>query len=252
MKTQYDHLSCTSFLAATTRVTLTFLLATLPLQAYGANLITNRNALKGNDFLDWSSLGVLDPNNPFDFIFLENSFSAMSQGGLEVEVEIPLIPIVPPSPPLVFQTRAEGILTNYAEGDFVLFTGFNNPGPLTLSFNTPVFGAGTQVTVDDVFEFNIFQDVFDTNDSLIGSFQVPGTSSLELDNSAQFVGAISATANISKLVYRSDAGNFALGVNALSLVTLSASVPESSPLFGLGGVVVWGVVLQIKRPRKPR
>lgn len=58
-------------------ITLTVLLASFPLPIQAASLIpeikkiTNRAALKGNDRLDWSSLG---PTFPFPFNFLPNSF----------------------------------------------------------------------------------------------------------------------------------------------------------------------------------
>jgi hypothetical protein len=263
MKTDYYNLSFKSFLPQVTRITLTVLLATLPLRAYAVTLVTERNDLQGNDSLDWSNIPpserlpiMFPPQGNSVPILLENSFTAFSEGGLPVEVVIPepFIPSPPPLPlfPLFFQTRADGIPTNYAEGDFVLFTGFNNPGPLTLTFNTPVFGAGTQVTVDDVFEFDIFLEVFDSKDNLLDSFTVAGTSSLELDNSAQFVGVISNTANISKLVYRSDEMDFALGINALSLLTTPTPVPEPLTTLDLFIALGFGILFKKKLSDKTK
>jgi hypothetical protein len=90
-----------------------------------------------------------------------------------------------------------------------LFTGLisgpppavRNPGPLTITFDRPVAAAGTQ-----------------------------RTSSLALDNSAQFLGVRSDAANISRLVYSSPEGSRALGINALSI---AETVPEPSNIAAL-------------------
>jgi hypothetical protein len=114
------------------------------------------------------------------------------------------------TPPLLFQTLASpGIPTSFASGDFILFTGLRpgpppavgNPGPLTITFDPPVAAAGTQ-----------------------------RTSSLALDNSAQFLGVRSDAANISRLVYSSPEGSRALGINALSI---AETVPEPSNIAAL-------------------
>jgi hypothetical protein len=147
-----------------------------------------------------------------------------------------------PSPAFVFQTGFPpgGIPTNYASGDFVLFTGLQfgqfpspgNPGPITITFDEPVSGAGSQLTVDDTFEFTAFISALDVNNNLLGTFSTRGTSSVALDNSAQFIGIQSDIANISSLIFSSSEPNRAIGLNALSIATTPASVPE--PLTALG------------------
>ena len=209
-------------------------------------LVTQRAALGGNDLLDWFSLGqVFDPFSPDPSAFLPNSFSATSSGGLELNVDIP-----PPSsgsgitPPFVFQTGPlpNAIPTNFANGDFILFTGFNpvgfpslgNPGPLTITFETPVLGAGTQIAVDDTPSFIASISAFDDAGRELGSFSVPGTSSLALDNSAVFLGVLSDAPNISRLVLSSGEPERALGINPLSLVAveLTPGTPGDDRLFG--------------------
>ena len=209
-------------------------------------LVTQRTALGSNELLDWSSLGqVFDPFAPEPSAFLPNSFSTTTSGGLELNVEIP----TPSSgseitPPFVFQTGPlpNAIPTNFADGDFILFTGFTpmefpsvgNPGPLTITFETPVLGAGTQLTVDDTPSFVASISAFDDAGRELGTFSVSGTSSLELDNSAVFLGVLSDAPNISRLVLSSSEPERALGVNPLSLVTVetTAGTPDDDRLLG--------------------
>ena len=203
--------------------------------------LSDRASLGSNDQIDWSSLGPLD--DPFDpvsgFNILPNSFSATSQNGLELFLDIP--PAEPGiTPPFVFRTLpAPGIETNYGTGDFILFTGLlpapppapGNPGPLTITFDTPVLGAGAQIAVDDIFDFTAFISAFDDSDRLLGTFSVPGTSSVELDDSAVFLGIVSDTPNISRLVFSSDIPNSAIGINNLSIVNPNLTENENDELF---------------------
>ncbi len=233
---------------------ITAFIAILPLQVKAATLVTSRAALESNDQIDWSSLGkVFNPLNPNPSAFLPNSFLTTSQHGLGLTVDIPNLTGV--TPPFVFQTTSfpKGIPTNFDDGDFVLFTGLQpgtfpavgNPGPITISFAQPVFGAGTQITVDDTPDFTALISAFDQADNLLGSFSIPGTSSLSLDNSASFLGIRSDTANISRLVFSSSVPNRALGINRVSIV----AVPEPTPTLALLAVGVSGVILRRRQRR---
>jgi hypothetical protein len=209
-----------------------------PVKAASLTFVTERAALGSTDRLDWSILGLVQPPQPFKV--LPNSFSATSQQGLGTNVNIPLTATPGVTPPLLFQTLpAPGIATNFASSDFVLLTGLRpgpppavgNPGPLTISFDRPVAAAGTQIAVDDVFGFTAFISAFDSANNLLGSFSTLGTSSLLLDNSAQFLGVRSDVANISQLVYSSSENNRAVGINALSID--APAVPEPSNIVTL-------------------
>lgn len=208
-------------------------LVALPLPVKALTFVTDRTALRGNDQVDWSSLGETNPFN-----FLPNSFSAKSERGLGLSVDIPKLNLPGLTPPFVFQTLpSPGIPTNFAKGDFLLFTGLipgsfpapGNSGPITITFDKPVKAAGTQIAVDDTPEFTGFISAFDNANNLLGTFSAPGTSSLALDNSALFLGVLSDTANISRLVFSTSVPNRALAINTLSI----AAVPESSFTFGL-------------------
>ena len=249
---------------ASSLVILVTFLGTFNAPADALTLINERAKLGGNDFLDWSSLGkVFNPFNPNPADFLANSFSAASFRGMGVAVDIALPPAPPPfiTPPFVFQTLPLplGIPTNFAFGDFVLFTGLapiniiptpGNPGPLTLTFDEPVWAVGTQVAVDDATApYTVFLSAFDRDDNLLGNFSVMGTSSTNLDNSALFLGVSSDTQNIAKLVYSSSVPGKAFGINNLSLVI---SVPEPSSTVGLLVLGMVGALLKWKSlTRKP-
>ncbi|BCL35560.1 hypothetical protein [Nostoc sp. MS1] len=222
----------------------------LPLPTKAVTLVTERVTLKANDQLDWLSLGkVLNPLafNPADF--LPNSFSATSEGGLGLRVDIPSVARV--TPPFVFKTTLppNGIPTNFADGDLILLTGLRpgtfpaigNPGPLSITFKKPVLGAGTQISVDDISKYTLFVSAFDQTNTLLDTFSIQGTSSVELDNSAQFIGVRSNIPNISRLVFSSSEPNRAFGINRVSIV---AAVPESFSTLAILAFGVSGIVLK--------
>jgi hypothetical protein len=230
-----------------------------PTQALGITLVTNRAALGENDRVDWSSLGPIFPPAPFK-VLPPNSFTTTSAKGLGVNVSIP-IAAPPITPPLLFQTSSppSGIPTNFASGDFILFTGLNpatfpaigNPGPLTITFNTPVSAVGTQIAADDAtapYTVNIM--AYDLSNTLLGNFTIGATSSVALDNSAQFLGVSSDVANISRIVYSTSEPNRALGINALSIVQ---PVPEPFTIVGtiIGGTAAWKMKRKLKSIAKP-
>ncbi len=231
----------------------TALLIVSPASSQAASLITDRATLQGNDQLAWSSLGFTPP-----FQFLPNTFSATSQQGLPLNVQIP--PTSSPSitPPLVFQTLPPptGIPTNFAKGDFILLTGLTpgklpspgNPGPITISFNKSVFAAGAQVAVDDTTNFTASIAAFDRNNKLLGQFSVPATSSIALDNSAQFLGIRSDKADIASLVFSNSVNDRALGINTLSIA--AEPVPEPSTTVASLMGIVWFGRLALSRKRR--
>ena len=223
--------------------TVTTLILTISGRVDAATLITQRSALGGNDSVDWSNVGkVFNPFAPNFADFLPNSFSTNSSAGLGVNVNIPPASIPGITPPFVFQTSSQGIRSNFGEGDYILFTGFipggfpaiGNSNPLTINFDLPVKAAGTQLTVDDVPKYTIWIEAFDPQNISLGLFSILGNSSETLDNSAQFVGVKSESANIKKLVYSyTNPGleKTAFGINFLELE--NASIPEPSSIFGL-------------------
>ncbi|MGI2903134.1 hypothetical protein [Tolypothrix sp. VBCCA 56010] len=228
-------------LSATIVAALTTLVAVFPLPVKAITFVTDRTALKSNDQVDWSSLGE---TNPFNFLL--NSFSATSQRGLSLNVDIPL-PKAGVSAPFVFQTLpAPGIATDFASGDYILLTGAKpnppldgNPGPLSITFDKPVKSAGTQLAVAfDLNPYKAFVSAFDDANQELGTFSLDAVSSLALDNSAVFLGVSSDIANIKRLVFSSSVSNRPFGINKLSF----AAVPEPSFTFGLIAFGAFGAV----------
>jgi hypothetical protein len=230
-------------------ITITSLLINLSAPCFALSFINNRTALGGNDRLDWQQLA-----SPAPLTFLPNSFNATSHKNLAVNVTVPTINDSSITPPLVFQTLPPpaGIPTNFGLGDFVLLTGLNprafpspgNPGPLSITFNTPVSAAGAQIAIDDTLNFTAFITAYDSDNNLLGQFSAAGTSSLNLDNSAAFLGVRNDRANISRLVFSSSIANRAIGINALSLQ--NPTVPEPSSAIALFVAIA---VLGIKKRR---
>lgn len=240
MTTRLLILSIKDLLATTAVAAVTTLLTPLVSPVQSATLVANRTALGANDQVVWSSLGkVFSPLTPNPAAFLPNSFAASSEGGRGLNVTIQPASSSSITPPFVFQTSLppKGIPTNFADGDYVLLSGLTpglfpspgNPGPLSLTFDTPVEGAGAQIAIDDTTDFTAYVSAYDNAGNLLGAFQAPGTSSLALDNSALFLGVRSDTADISKLVYSSSISDRALGINTVSLV----AVPEPNSVLGL-------------------
>ncbi|ODH01930.1 hypothetical protein A4S05_26280 [Nostoc sp. KVJ20] len=240
---------------------ITAIITFLPLPAKAATFLVNeRTDLAGNDEVDWLSLGkVFNPVSPDFSAFLPNSFSTISQDGLGLDINIAPTNNPQVTPPFVFQTLPPpGIRTNFAQGDFILFggidpTGFiplppgtpdpgtlGNGGPFSISFDQPVFGAGTQIAVDvSNLEVETFIDAFDNVNNLLGSFSVLSTSSLALDNSAVFLGIRSDTPNISRLVFSSSAPQYGLAINKLSIIAIPEPTYTLAILaFGVSGAIL--------------
>lgn len=228
---------------------LSVVLVTLPSPVQGLTLVTSRTDLGGNDQLNWSSLGQIFIPPPDAADFLPNSLEATSVGGLGVNATFPLPNEPSITPPFVFQTSSGGVETNFADGDFILFSGFNpnffpapgNPGPLSITFAQPVLGGGTQIAVDDTNNFIASISAFDEDGLLLDTFSAPGTSSLEVDNSALFLGVLSETPNIKQLVFNTSVPNRAIGINSLSIVSTSVPEPVSTIALGLVGLSLLSV-----------
>ncbi|MDY7013423.1 MAG: hypothetical protein SVX43_07420, partial [Cyanobacteriota bacterium] len=124
-----------------------------------------------------------------------------------------------------------------------------NPGPLTITFDKPVFGAGTQIAVDDTPLFTGFISVFDKDDNLLGAFSAEGTSSLALDNSALFLGVRSDIPNISKIAFSTSVPDRAIGMNLLSLDRADVPEPNLGSLELVLGAAGLGILLRVQRKR---
>ena len=208
-----------------TLITLTTFV-TLPVRAL--TLVQERTSLQSNDRISWSSLGkVLNPLAPNTEGFLTNSFSAQSSNGLGTTVEIPNAG-GDITPPFIFQNNPE-VQTNFAPGDFILFTGFSptiiptgNPNRLTIVFERGVRAAGTQIAASgsENIDYEVFISAFDDANNNLGTFSSPGISSGARDDSAVFLGVQSNTANIKRLVFWTSSPERGFGINTVSITTV--------------------------------
>ncbi|OZH53653.1 hypothetical protein AFK68_16200 [Hydrocoleum sp. CS-953] len=215
---------------------------------HAITFVQDRNALQSNDEIEWSSLGKLfNPLAPNPGDFLSNSFSAQSSNGLGINVEIPSAG-EDFTPPFIFQTNPE-LLTNFAPGDGILFTGFNrtipntgNTNPLTIVFEKNVKAAGTQIaaSASTNIDYEVFVSAFDDQNSLLGTFSLPGISSGALDNSAVFLGVKTDTANIKSLVFQTSSPERGFGINTVYITSVN------EPYSGLSLLIIGGLAVVFK------
>ncbi|OKH55205.1 hypothetical protein NIES2101_04365 [Calothrix sp. HK-06] len=211
-------------------------------------LVQDRNSLQSNDQIEWSSLGkILNPFAPNPSAFLPYSFSARSSNGLGVNVNIPSAG-GNITPPFIFQNNPP-VQTNFAPGDFLLFTGFSptiiptgNPNPLTIIFDKNVKAAGTQIAASgsENINYEVFVSAFDDANNLLGTFSVPGISSGARDNSAVFLGVASDTANIKSLVFQTSSPQRGFGINKVSIATVN------EPYTGFGLLILGALGLGLR------
>ncbi|QXE22852.1 hypothetical protein B6N60_01538 [Richelia sinica FACHB-800] len=221
-------------------VTLTGILTNCPAQA--VSLITQREDVQADDQVDWGSLdfGISIPIAPATTAkLLPYSFTSNTEKGFAYSVNIPNPQNSRYTPPFIFSVNPF-VPVNFSLGDAVLFTGFipsnfpavGNPGPITINFDSPVFAVGTQIGVDDSFQYDAFISAFDSQNNLLGSFSLPGIPPLNgIDNSALFLGIRSETANIAKITISSTEPNRALGINFLSI--RRTLIPEPSTILAV-------------------
>ncbi|MEM1369245.1 MAG: hypothetical protein AAGG02_14805 [Cyanobacteria bacterium P01_H01_bin.15] len=245
-------------------VTNVAILATGTAAVEAASFVSNRIDLNANDQLDWVDLfNPGPPTGPGPSLSLlpNDGFPATTERGLDLTVDISSDgidfdldgpgPDTGVTPPFIFQTTAgappANVPTNFAPGDYILFTGltpgaFPSPGndnPISILFDEPVLAAGAQFAVDDALTpYTATIEAFDIDGMLLASFSVDdATSSIALDNSAVFLGVESDVAEIARIDFFSDLPGLASGINLLSVKT----TPEPFGLIGLG-LVTFGIL----------
>lgn len=182
--------------------------------------VSTRSAINANDFIDWGQLG---PNGTITF------------GGLTTTVTSNLGLQATASAPDAHGRLQQGttFFGSFAAGDNLFFA---FPGPIQITFASPVRGAGAQF--QNGFGSVVVQlSAFDSLNNLLGQFSVTTTTGNNQDNSAVFLGILDSTADISRLVIQ-PSGSVDINVNTLSLNT--RAVPEPATLLLLGGALIWG------------
>lgn len=209
--------------------------------AVGADTLvpfTSRGAFPWNDSLDWGSLGFcnLGVNEPFE---------VQSAQGLNVTGSL-----TGGNSAAVVQSQCWG--GNFLPDESLLWTqtpGADSPGygPITLKFDQPIFGLGTQFQSDNFGSFTARIEVFNGATSLGFVTNTSGFSDDSADGSAIFLGVIDLDGpNITRAVFsvlnapNGTDNDFA--INQLSLQTPAELAPVPEPtsllLLGTGGVTL--------------
>jgi hypothetical protein len=196
-------------------------------------LVTSRAALGANDLIDWGQLGP-------SFTQITNPVTVTSTGGnTAITAQV--------SGNGERRDQGFGWAGNFAPGDRLYWTqyGFNSndQGPVTLTFNKFMSGAGAQVQENFFGGFTAFISAHDSSHNLLGTFTENGLSTPNGDNSAIFIGVSSSSANIASVTFgltSAQVGNTAdFAINQVSLVSSNAvPVPEPSSLAiaGIGAI----------------
>lgn len=181
-------------------------------------LITNEGGIDADGLIDW---GVLGP----DFTEIAQPFNLPVPGipGLNVTVS--------QDGNSNFERRDQGTgwAGNFAPGEELLWTnGFN--GPMSLDFDSPIQGFGSQIQRNQFGAFTANISAFNGM-TLLGSFDLNGVSTSAGDDSAIFLGILSDSGDITRIVLDiSSTDDFAINGPRIQ----RAPEPASLGLFGLG------------------
>jgi hypothetical protein len=178
----------------------------------GANLCAN-------DLIDWSCVGqIMTP--------VSNPFSLTSLAGIGVTIGIPTGAFLridqTPTFPGAFDV-----------GDSLIFTGLRNPGPMTVTFDVPIFGAGVQIQSDpaNTPDYIAVVEAFDRGDRSLGKLEFSGVSSKVAGSGVLFVGLRDRRGRIEKLMFnvREQGVSVPFALNAIALSTKLTDISESRP-----------------------
>jgi hypothetical protein len=189
-------------------LTVVILGGLMPFQASAApSLVTSRAALGGNDFIDWGDLGppvpIPNPLCPADYV--PSPFNITSNScelPATVDNLSPLCPFWQR-----FRRVDEGSVLgtgwrgNFMLGDALLFTTVPSIGPVSITFDRPVSGAGAQVQPAAYCKFRATIKAFDVDNNQIASFTVYGTSTPAQNNTAIFLGVLDSTPTIKRIEF---------------------------------------------------
>lgn len=174
--------------------------------------INNPGALNVDGTIDWGSLGPSFTTVPNPFVI-----PVTGVGGLSATVS--------QAGTSSFERRDQnnGWAGNFGPDEQLLWTaGFN--GPMTLSFSSSIQGIGFQIQQNQFGLFTATLEAFDSANVSLGLFLFNGNSTFDGDDSAIFIGALSDTADIARIVVNVDTFDFA--INGPLIQSGGGQVPE--------------------------
>lgn len=191
-----------------------------------ATFISSPSGLSIDGAVDWGILGM-------NGAVVNNPFSVPVIAGLNVTVS-------KASGDFGILQSELGWSGSFVPGDMLLSTGAGNVGSVTLNFDQPIAGFGTQLQAEfqstlnppliNAGKFQARITAFDSNHNLIGDYSSIGDLTNALDGSAPFLGIRSPTANIRQIsisVPQSDGLNLSFALNGLKIQTNSAQTDSA-------------------------
>ncbi len=158
--------------------------------ALAVSAVTTPGALGATDFIDWAQLGG-------DFAGAPSLPAPVATNGGGAAT------IDSAGDTLVRMTQSVTWGGNFTSGDALLWT--NSVGPdITIVFASPVAGAGAQWQANYFGDFGANLKAYDASDTLLGTVTRDGFSDSASDGSAIFLGVLSPSVNIKKIVLTLD------------------------------------------------
>ncbi|MDX1963661.1 MAG: hypothetical protein SFX18_10940 [Pirellulales bacterium] len=200
-------------------------------------LITSREALGASDTIDWGQLGPQSTNFP-------NPVMVMSIGGVEATVSQ-----LSGTGTRIDQNTITGFVGNFTLNDRLYYTGnvygAQNLGPISVIFDFPVYGVGTQIVPNyrtpSSGNFVASITAYNTAGQILGTFTEDGEYNGAQDGSAIFIGISNSEANIARIEFGLTEAPLSIGdftINQISFAT--TPIPEPSCLMAVALITSCG------------
>jgi PEP-CTERM motif len=200
--------------------------------------VTDPGSLGANDFIDWGQLG--DAGTA-----VSSPASVTSNNGLDATAST--------DDPAGFirLDQDNGWNGNFSSGDALLNNNSETLFPLTITFASPIFGAGANIQMDNPATFTAQIEAFNGATSL-GTFTEDGVSNGNADGSAIFIGLLDDTQEITSITFTltASSGSNDFAINALQLNGTPAETPEPGTIvLSAMGIAAAGFVARRKRSK---
>jgi hypothetical protein len=195
------------------------------------SFITDKSSVAWGDYVDWGAVATAGSAT--------TPYAAVSNNGLSATVS--------DTNGFYGAVQPYSWDGNFSLGDNVLYT-LHASDPIIVKFATPVFGGGAQIESTLRGDFIGTVSAYDSDNSLLGTFSLPGASVSSQDGTAIFIGIGSTDQDISELQFSSTNDLAGFGINRLQLATVAVipqAVPEPGSLLALAmGVGSMGAFLR--------